>query len=73
MLKKSLTMQVENIYQDIKICTAKKADDNYSRHSEASIIELANGTLFMVWKRHNKGVNDAHDSSSSSLVFTISI
>ena len=48
---------------DLKIYTAKKASENNPRNSEASIIELKDGSLLIAWQCHQKSAHGSDDTA----------
>ena len=60
------------IYKNLNVYTVRKADETYARHSEASIIELKDGRLLMVWQRHMRTPIGAYDAAPSALAMAFS-
>ncbi len=60
-------MKIERFFKmkmyDLKTITLCTADENYPRHSEASVAELANGGLTMVWQRFGKSPVGSNDTA----------
>lgn len=54
-------------YHDITIHMAVKATADLPRHSEASIIELKDGSLLMAWQRHEKSAKGSHDTAPGTI------
>ena len=58
---------MKNIIQDLSVRTIVTATDNLPRHSEASILELNDGTLLMAWQRHEKSNFGSGDQAPSTI------
>jgi len=56
-----------SVYYDIEKIEVCKADANYPRHSEASIIELNDSSLLMAWQRFEKSEHGSGDSAPGSI------
>ena len=56
-----------NRYLDFYKYTAIKADEERPRHSEASIIELKDGSLLMAWQCHLKSGFGSGDEAPSNI------
>ena len=54
-------------YYDLSIRTAAKATEDLPRHSEASIIELKDGSLLMAWQRHEKSNQGSNDTAPGAI------
>ena len=57
----------ESIYYDREIINVCKADEDFPRHSEASIIELNDSSLLMVWQRFESSRFGSGDQAPSSI------
>ena len=56
-----------SVYYDIEISTLLKATEDNPRHSEASIIELKDGTLLMAWQRYEKSIHGSEDNAPGTI------
>lgn len=56
-----------NTYYDFSVQTVVKATENMPRHSEASIIELNDGSLLMAWQRHEASTFGSGDQAPASI------
>ncbi|MBQ8742680.1 MAG: exo-alpha-sialidase [Clostridia bacterium] len=56
-----------SVFYDLSIYTARKGNDDFPRHSEASIIEIADGGLLMAWQRHEKSAHGSGDEAPSTI------
>lgn len=54
-------------YYDFTKTVARKATENEPRHSEASIVELNDGTLLMAWQCHRKSAYGSGDQAPSTI------
>ena len=54
-------------YSDITIRTVAKGSEELPRNSEASVIELKDGSLLLAWQRHEKSAVGAHDTAPGSI------
>jgi len=54
-------------YYDLSIHTAVKATEDLPRHSEASIIELKDGSLLMAWQRHERSSHGSGDTAPATI------
>lgn len=54
-------------YSDISVHMVAKGSAEHPRHSEASIIELKDGSLLMAWQRHEKSAAGSHDTAPGSI------
>ena len=54
-------------YYDVEISTLCKADYDYPRHSEASIIELKDGTLLVAWIRFERSPHGSGDGGPTTI------
>jgi len=54
-------------YYDLSIRTVAKATEDLPRHSEASIIELKDGSLLMAWQRHEKSDQGSNDTAPGAI------
>ena len=55
-------------YYDFAKYTVRSASDEYPRHSEASVLELKDGTLLMAWQRHSRSNYGSGDESPSAIL-----
>ena len=58
---------MKTIIRDLCINTVVAATENLPRHSEASIIELKDGSLLMAWQRHEKSGFGSGDDAPSTI------
>lgn len=58
---------MSNVFYDLTKKTIIKADDMYPRHSEASILELKDGSLLIAWQCHFKSKFGSNDESPSNI------
>lgn len=58
---------MEKTYYDLSIQTVVKATENMPRHSEASIVELKDGSLLMAWQRHERSDFGSGDQAPASI------
>ena len=56
-------------YYDMSVRTVRTATEEFPRHSEASIIELKDGSLLMAWQRHEKSRFGSGDEAPASICF----
>ncbi|MCL2117583.1 MAG: glycoside hydrolase [Planctomycetaceae bacterium] len=56
-----------SVYYDQEIITVCKADKDFPRHSEASIIELADSSLLMAWQRFEGSQHGSGDQAPSTI------
>lgn len=54
-------------YYDFSKRTIIKATEECPRHSEASVIELKDGSLLMAWQRHEKSLHGSKDEAPSTI------
>ena len=54
-------------FQIVSIQTAVKADMDHPRHSEASVIELKDGSLLMAWQCHMRSEKGSGDEAPSNI------
>jgi len=54
-------------YYDSEIITVCKADEDLPRHSEASIVELNDGSLLMAWQRFERSRFGSGDEAPSTI------
>ena len=57
----------KQVYFDQEIITICKADTDFPRHSEASIIELKDSTLLMAWQRFECSPFGSNDQAPSTI------
>jgi sialidase-1 len=57
----------ESVYYDQEIITVCKADKDFPRHSEASIIELNDSTLLMAWQRFEGSKYGSGDNAPGTI------
>jgi len=55
----SLTVLAEGTKPTVEIVTVAEAKDKIARNSEASMVELKDGSLFAVWQEFQKGEGDS--------------
>lgn len=56
-----------SIYKNLEIFEAIKATEDFPRHSEASILELNDGSLLMAWQCHEHSVHGSGDDSPATI------
>jgi len=56
-----------SVYYDQEIITVCKADQDFPRHSEATIIELEDSSLLMAWQRFEKSQHGSGDQAPSTI------
>jgi len=61
------TQNKESVYYDQEIITVSKADKDFPRHSEASIIELNDSTLLMAWQRFEGSKHGSEDTAPGKI------
>ena len=54
-------------FEILSVETAVKADTDHPRHSEASVIELRDGSLLMAWQCHMKNGKGSDDTAPSNI------
>lgn len=54
--------------KNLEIVTVSEGTPEFPRSSEGSVIELANGDLFMVWQRYEQSVKGSEDDAPNKLV-----
>ena len=54
--------------KNLEIVTASEATEEFPRSSDGSVIELANGELFMVFQRYEKSEKGSEDDAPNKLV-----
>ena len=54
-------------YYDFAKYTVRSASEEYPRHSEASVLELKDGTLLMAWQCHMKSNFGSGDEAPSNI------
>ena len=55
------------VYYDQEIITVCKADEDFPRHSEASIVELNDGSLLIAWQRFERSQFGSGDFAPSTI------
>lgn len=58
---------MSSIYYDFSKQVVLKATEDMPRHSEASVLELEDGSLLMAWQCHIKSEYGAHDKAPSTV------
>ena len=58
---------MKNMIQDLSVKTIVAATEDFPRHSEASILELKDGSLLMAWQRHEKSGFGSGDRAPSTV------
>jgi sialidase-1 len=63
------TQNKESVYYDQEIITVCKADKDFPRHSEATIIELNDSSLLIAWQRFEGSKHGSEDTAPSTIAF----
>ncbi|MCL1856709.1 MAG: exo-alpha-sialidase [Kiritimatiellaeota bacterium] len=63
----AVTGRDASVYDDRELSTVCKADGDFPRHSEASIIELNDGSLLMAWVRFERSAFGSEDLAPSTV------
>ena len=58
---------MKSLIQDLSINTIVTATKELPRHSEASILELKDGSLLMAWQRHERSSFGSGDQAPSTI------
>ena len=58
---------MQSLIQDLSIKTIVAASEDLPRHSEASILELKDGSLLMAWQRHERSNFGSGDRAPSTI------
>ena len=58
---------MSNIYSNLTTQTIAEGSENNPRNSEASIIELKDGSLLIAWQTHEKSEHGSGDEAPATI------